>query len=154
MERRDFLRRTAILGASGSILLRHITGAVDAGELHMRGVFHTDDEGRYLVRTVRPVYYAIPHDGPVGRMLRATSRHPWRPAHVHFVVSADGCEPVTTHIFDDSDPYLESDTVFAVKDSLICHFVRHEETDDRARALAIDPPFYSVEFDFVLKPRS
>ena len=127
---------------------------VDAGELHMRGVFHTDDEGRYLVRTVRPVYYAIPHDGPVGRMLRATSRHPWRPAHVHFVVSADGCEPVTTHIFDDSDPYLESDTVFAVKDSLICHFVRHEETDDRARALAIDPPFYSVEFDFVLKPRS
>lgn len=127
---------------------------VDGGELHMRGVFHTDDEGRYLVRTVRPVYYAIPHDGPVGRMLRATGRHPWRPAHVHFVVSADGCEPVTTHIFDDSDPYLESDTVFAVKDSLICHFVRHEETDDRARALAIDPPFYSVEFDFVLKPRS
>jgi catechol 1,2-dioxygenase len=120
----------------------------------MRGVFHTDDEGRYLVRTVRPVYYAIPNDGPVGRMLRATNRHPWRPAHVHFVVSADGCEPVTTHIFDDSDPYLESDTVFAVKDSLICHFVRHAETDDRARALAIDPPFYSVEFDFVLKPRS
>ena len=61
---------------------------------------------------------------------------------------------MTTHIFDNSDPYLESDTVFAVKDSLICHFVRHEETDDRARALAIDPPFYSVEFDFVLKLRS
>src|SRR5207302_10533104 len=51
---------------------------VDGGELHMRRVFHTDDEGRYLVRTVRPVYYAIPHDGPVGRMLRAAGRHPWR----------------------------------------------------------------------------
>ena len=125
----------------------------DSGELHMRGMFHTDDEGRYLVRTVRPVYYAIPDDGPVGRMLRATNRHPWRPAHVHFVVSADGYEPVTTHIFDDSDPYLESDTVFAVKDSLICHFVRHDDADERARELGIDPPFYTVEFDFVLKPR-
>jgi hydroxyquinol 1,2-dioxygenase len=125
----------------------------DSVELHMRGMFHTDDEGRYLVRTVRPVYYAIPDDGPVGRMLRATNRHPWRPAHVHFVVSADGYEPVTTHIFDDSDPYLESDTVFAVKDSLICHFVRHDDADERARQLGIDPPFYTVEFDFVLKPR-
>jgi len=125
----------------------------DSSELHMRGMFHTDDEGRYLVRTVRPVYYAIPDDGPVGRMLRATNRHPWRPAHVHFVVSADGYEPVTTHIFDDSDPYLESDTVFAVKDSLICHFVRHDDADERARRLGIDPPFYTVEFDFALKPR-
>jgi protocatechuate 3,4-dioxygenase beta subunit len=122
-------------------------------ELHMRGLFHTDQDGRYLVRTVRPVHYAIPNDGPVGRMLRATSRHPWRPAHVHFVVSADGYEPVTTHIFDDSDPYLDSDTVFAVKDSLICRFVRHDEADDRARQLGIDPPFDTVDFDFVLKPQ-
>jgi hydroxyquinol 1,2-dioxygenase len=122
-------------------------------ELHMRGLFHTDQDGRYLVRTVRPVYYAIPNDGPVGRMLRATNRHPWRPAHVHFVVSADGYEPVTTHIFDDSDPYLDSDTVFAVKDSLICRFVRHDEADDRARQLGIDPPFDTVDFDFVLKPQ-
>jgi protocatechuate 3,4-dioxygenase beta subunit len=125
----------------------------DGAELHMRGVFHTDEEGRYLVRTGRPVHYAIPNDGPVGRMLRATGRHPWRPAHVHFVVSADGYEAVTTHIFDDSDPYLESDTVFAVKDSLIRHFVRHEDADDRVRQLAIDPPFYTVDFDFVLKPQ-
>ena len=122
-------------------------------ELHMRGLFHTDQDGRYLVRTVRPVHYAIPNDGPVGRMLRATNRHPWRPAHVHFVVSADGYEPVTTHIFDDSDPYLDSDTVFAVKDSLICRFVRHDEADDRARQLGIDPPFDTVDFDFVLKPQ-
>jgi protocatechuate 3,4-dioxygenase beta subunit len=126
----------------------------DGAEMHMRGMFHTDHEGHYLVRTVRPVHYAIPNDGPVGRMLRATNRHPWRPAHVHFVVSADGYEPVTTHIFDDSDPYLESDTVFAVKDSLICHFVRHDDDDDaRVRELGIDPPFYTVDFDFVLKPQ-
>ena len=70
------------------------------GELHMRGRFRTDAEGRYLIRTVLPVNYPIPSDGPVGAMLRATGRHPWRPAHIHFVVSADGYEPVTTHIFD------------------------------------------------------
>jgi len=126
----------------------------DPEELHMRGLFRTDGEGRYVVRTVRPVHYAIPNDGPVGRMLRATNRHPWRPAHVHFVVSADACEPVTTHIFDDEDPYLASDTVFAVKDSLICHFVRHDERDEAARRFGLDPPFYTVDFDFVLKPRA
>jgi protocatechuate 3,4-dioxygenase beta subunit len=119
-------------------------------ELHLRGLFRAATDGRYLVRTVRPVHYAIPNDGPVGRMLRETKRHPWRPAHVHFVVSAEGYEPVTTHIFDDTDPYLESDTVFAVKDSLICHFVLHEERDETSHQFAIDPPFYTVAFDFVL----
>jgi protocatechuate 3,4-dioxygenase beta subunit len=121
-------------------------------ELHLRGRFRTDADGRFVVRTVRPVHYAIPDDGPVGRMLRATNRHPWRPAHIHFVVSADGFEPVTTHIFDDSDPYLDSDTVFAVKDSLICRFVRHDTQDDAAARFAIEPPFDTVEFDFVLAP--
>ena len=91
-----------------------------------------------------PVNYPIPSDGPVGRMLRATGRHPWRPAHIHFVVSADGYEPVTTHIFDRRDEYLGSDAVFAVKDSLICDFVRHEPPDGE--------PYYTAEFDFRLKP--
>ena len=99
------------------------------------------------------MYYAIPDDGPVGRMLRATNRHPWRPAHVHFVVSADGFEPVTTHIFDDSDPYLSSDAVFAVKESLMAHFVRHDALDDAAHRFGLEPPFYTVDFDFVLQPR-
>jgi catechol 1,2-dioxygenase len=122
------------------------------GELHMRGRFHTDEEGRYLIRTVLPVHYPIPSDGPVGAMLRATGRHPWRPAHIHFVVSADGYEPVTTHIFDDEDPYLESDAVFAVKNSLVCHFLRHDERDEASRRFGLAPPFYTVDFDFVLKP--
>jgi len=127
------------------------------GGLHMRGKFRTDAEGCYLVRTVRPVNYPIPSDGPVGRMLRATGRHPWRPAHIHFVVSADGYEPVTTHIFDRTDEYLGSDAVFAVKDSLICDFVRHEGRESRggeAERLGIDPPFLTAEFDFHLKPAS
>ena len=124
----------------------------DSSDLHMRGRFRTDADGRFAVRTVRPVHYAIPADGPVGRMLRATNRHPWRPAHVHFVVSADGYEPVTTHLFDDVDPYLDSDTVFAVKDSLICTFLQHDARDETAERLGIDPPYCTAHFDFVLKP--
>src|ERR1700758_5597252 len=122
------------------------------GELHMRGRFRTDADGRYLIRTVLPVNYPIPSNGPVGRMLRATGRHPWRPAHIHFVVSADGYEPVTTHIFDRTDPYLHSDAVFAVKDSLICDFARHESADEAASRLGLAPPFYTAEFDFHLVP--
>ena len=114
----------------------------------MRAKFHTDAEGRYLVRTVRPTHYPIPSDGPVGRMLRATGRHPWRPAHIHFVVSADGYEPVTTHIFDRDDEYLGSDAVFAVKDSLICDFVRHETPTHEAAKLGLSPPFLTGQFRF------
>ena len=123
----------------------------NAEELHMRGKFRTDAEGRYLIRTSRPVHYQIPSDGPVGRMLRATNRHPWRPAHIHFVVSANGFEPVTTHIFDKTDEYLASDAVFAVKDSLICDFVEHTTRDADAERYAIEPTFCTVDFDFVLK---
>jgi len=108
-------------------------------ELHMRGKFRSDAEGRYRIQTVRPVHYQIPSDGPVGRMLRAAGRHAWRPAHIHFAVSAEGYEPVTTHIFDAEDPYLESDAVFAVKRSLICEFRRQDS-----------PPCFVAEFDFVL----
>jgi len=122
--------------------------------LHMRGKFHTDSAGRFLVRTVRPVHYPIPADGPVGQMLKATGRHPWRPAHIHFVVSAEGYEPVTTHIFDRGDPYLESDAVFAVKDSLICDFVRHDSAEGEAARLGVAPPFCTARFDFVLAPAS
>ena len=91
-------------------------------ELHMRGRFRTNAKGEYSFRTTRPVHYQIPSDGPVGEMLRSTNRHAWRPAHIHFAVSAPGFEPVTTHIFDAADPYLESDAVFAVKKSLVSDF--------------------------------
>jgi len=124
----------------------------DTSELHMRGKYRTDQNGRFLIRTSRPVAYEIPSDGPVGKMLKATNRHSWRPAHIHFVVSADGYEPVTTHIFDSIDPYLVSDAVVAVKDSLICRFVRHDTTDGATDRFGMTPPFCKAEFDFVLKP--
>jgi hydroxyquinol 1,2-dioxygenase len=146
-----------IAGALLDVWQTQTNGLYDAQDehpdsLHMRGKFRTDSEGRYLIRTVLPVNYPIPSDGPVGRMLKATGRHPWRPAHIHFVVSAEGYEPVTTHIFDRTDPYLQSDAVFAVKDSLICEFVRHEAPDADAKRLGIAGSYCTTEFDFRLTP--
>ena len=94
---------------------------------NLRGVYRTDEQGRYEIRTVRPVPYPIPADGPVGRLLADTGRHPWRAAHIHANVSAAGFEPVTTHLFDHESDYLDSDTVFGVKQSLIRDFVRGED---------------------------
>jgi hydroxyquinol 1,2-dioxygenase len=87
--------------------------------MDLRGLFTTDEMGRYEVRTVRPVDYTIPDDGPVGKMLRAAGRHPWRPAHVHLVASAPGYKSVTTHAFDAGSDYLDSDAVFGVRESLV-----------------------------------
>ncbi len=87
--------------------------------MNCRGVFTTDDEGRFSFRTVRPVDYTIPDDGPVGAWLGATGRHPWRPAHIHLVAEADGFVPITTHLFDSRSDYLDSDAVFGVRDSLV-----------------------------------
>lgn len=119
-------------------------------ELHMRGIYRSDPEGRYLIRTMRPVHYQIPSDGPVGELLRATNRHAWRPAHVHFKVTAAGYRPLTTHLFDDGDEFLDSDAVFGVKDSLICQFALHSARDEDAKKFGIDPPFCTAEYDFVL----
>jgi catechol 1,2-dioxygenase len=126
----------------------------DPGQIHMRGIFTTGADGQFVVRTTRPVHYQIPSDGPVGRMLKATNRHPWRPAHIHFVVGAPGHEPVTTHIFDSIDPYLKSDAVFGVKDSLIVGFQSHEPGDELGKRFGMTTPFVTAEFDFVLKPAS
>jgi protocatechuate 3,4-dioxygenase beta subunit len=119
--------------------------------LQMRGKYTADKDGRFIIRTTRPVAYQIPTDGPVGRMLQATGRHGWRPAHVHFVVSADGYEPVTTHIFDSIDKYLEGDAVFGVKDSLIVEFREHSSQSEVATQLGVSAPYVTAEFDFVLK---
>lgn len=93
------------------------------GATNLRGLYRTDGAGRYEIRTVRPVPYPIPDDGPVGKLLTATGRHPWRTAHVHARVSAPGFEPLTTHLFDRASDYLDSDAVFGVKESLIKDFV-------------------------------
>jgi protocatechuate 3,4-dioxygenase beta subunit len=117
----------------------------------LRGVFHTDAEGCYVFRTIKPAYYPIPTDGPVGQMLLAMGRHPFRPAHIHFMISAEGYEPVTTELFVSDDPYLDSDAVFGVRESLIVPFVRNDP-DEEATRLGTPVPFFSVDYDFVLEP--
>jgi protocatechuate 3,4-dioxygenase beta subunit len=89
---------------------------------NLRGVYLTASDGTYEIRTVRPTPYPVPDDGPVGALLAATGRHPWRAAHIHAIVRADGYQPVTTHVFDSASAYLDSDTVFGVKLSLVRDF--------------------------------
>ena len=107
----------------------------DQTPLNMRGVYTTAADGRYEVATVRPVTYPVPDDGPAGALLYATGRHAWRPAHVHFVVSAPGHKTVITHLFDDQSDYLDSDAVFGVRDSLV-----------------VDMSAGTCQYDFVLEP--
>jgi protocatechuate 3,4-dioxygenase beta subunit len=116
----------------------------------LRGRFFTDHEGAFRFRTVRPVSYPIPDDGPVGKLLVATGRHPWRAAHVHFIVSAVGHEPVTTHVFDSADPYLETDTVFGVRRSLI-RTLEPVTSPEQAAALGVELPAWKLSYDFTLR---
>jgi catechol 1,2-dioxygenase len=123
----------------------------DAPEAHLRGRFHTRVDGTYAFLTIRPVPYPIPDDGPVGSMLEASGRHPWRPAHIHVAVTGDGFERLVTHIFDSESEFLDSDAVFAVKPSLVKQFVRRA-ADDPERPPGISGTWFSLGMDFVLAP--
>ena len=112
-------------------------------DFNLRGVFRTDDQGRYWFNAVRPKFYPIPDDGPVGKMLARMGRHPFRPAHLHYIIEADGFETLTTHTFDPDDPYIHSDAVFGVKESLIAQY--KDTTPDGSYQKQ-----WEVEFDFVL----
>jgi catechol 1,2-dioxygenase len=107
-----------------------------------RGIFVTGADGRYSFVGIKPVSYPIPDDGPVGRMLGHLGRHPYRPAHMHYLVTAPGFEKVVTHTFVGDDRYLESDTVFGVKSTLIAPFERVSDGETVWRSC----------FDFVLVP--
>jgi hydroxyquinol 1,2-dioxygenase len=114
-----------------------------------RGILKADAEGKVYFKSVLAEAYPIPTDGPVGRMLDATARHPWRPAHMHFMIEAPGYEKLITHVFRDQDKYLDSDAVFGVRSSLITHWQRHEpgKTPDGDQSKT---PFYTLDFNFVL----
>lgn len=123
----------------------------EAPEDHLRGRYRTRDDGSFAFVAVRPVAYPIPDDGPVGRMLAATGRHPWRPAHLHIIVRAEGFRTVATHIFDSASEYLDSDAVFAVKRSLVRQFVERS-ADDPERPSGFGDSWTSLELDLVLAP--
>ncbi|MCA1441755.1 intradiol ring-cleavage dioxygenase [Ensifer sp. IC4062] len=116
---------------------------------NLRGVFRTGSDGRYWFRAVKPKYYPIPNDGPVGQMLEHLGRHPNRPAHLHYIIKADGYETLITHIFDPDDPYISSDAVFGVKESLLAEF-KHTHDPARAMGYGFKVDFWDVEHDFVL----
>ena len=120
-------------------------------DFNLRGVFRTGKDGQYWFRAVKPKYYPIPDDGPVGKLLDALGRHPYRPAHLHYIIKADGFETLTTHIFDPDDPYIDSDAVFGVKKSLLAKFVWMDDPK-RAEQLDFGNPFWETKFDFVLAP--
>jgi protocatechuate 3,4-dioxygenase beta subunit len=144
------LAGTAVPGASLDVWQAAGNGLYDTEDpeqppFNLRGVFMTDLAGRYEFRAVRPVSYPVPTDGPVGELLRSARRSRWRAAHIHAIVSAPGYRPVTTHVFDAQNQYLDCDAVFGVKDSLVREFTT---------AGPGDPPDvdYVTEMNFVLAP--
>jgi hydroxyquinol 1,2-dioxygenase len=118
---------------------------------YLRGVYHTDQDGRYVIRTVAPIGYTIPLDGPVGALVTDMGISPYRPTHVHFDVSADGFASVITHIFRAGDVHLDDDVVFAVKDRLIVEFME-QKPGVAPNGERIDTPYLTASFDFVLAP--
>jgi hydroxyquinol 1,2-dioxygenase len=118
-------------------------------ELNLRGLFTADEAGEFWFRTIVPRYYPIPTDGPVGRLLGATSRHPNRPAHIHFIVTAPGYRTLTTHIFESGSPYIDSDAVFGVKESLIREF-RTVDDEQQAVRWGLPNPFRTLDFEVIL----
>ncbi|KQM99390.1 intradiol ring-cleavage dioxygenase [Sphingomonas sp. Leaf25] len=120
---------------------------------NLRGVFESDEDGRYWFRSIKPRYYPIPYDGPVGEMLKTLGRHPNRAAHLHFIVMKPGYDTVVTHIFTPDCTYLPDDAVFGVKDSLIADF-RHVDDAAQAERFGVANPFWLVEWDFVLAPKA
>lgn len=123
--------------------------AQDPHNLRCRMVSGPD--GAYRFTTIRPVPYTVPEDGPVGAMLRAMGRHPWRPAHIHFKISAPGHRDLVTELYPDDDAYIEEDAVFGVRQSLAVPFRRSDSREDAERH-GLTAPFFDLEYDFGLRP--
>ena len=144
----------ALAGATLEVWQTAANGLYDvqdtqAPEWNLRGCLTTNEQGLYAMVTEKPVSYPVPTDGPVGRMLAAGGRHAFRPAHLHFMVKAAGCEPLVTHVFVDGDPYLDSDAVFATKESLVGEFTTSSDASE-AQRFGLPTPFSRLRFDFGL----
>ncbi|MEM8631458.1 MAG: dioxygenase [Pseudomonadota bacterium] len=125
----------------------------DQDTYSFHGIQTTGADGRYGFTTVRPVSYTVPTDGPVGQILEATGRHPWRPSHLHYIVKAEGYRPLVTEIFPADDPYLDEDTVFGVRDDLVMTYVESpasEFPEGYDLSGKVSDPFLVADFDLKL----
>jgi protocatechuate 3,4-dioxygenase beta subunit len=118
--------------------------------MNLRGQFETDDQGRFYLRSVRPAGYPVPVHGPTGGLLKAQRRSPYRPAHVHFMVSSPGHKTLVTQVFADDAENLDSDVTFSVMQSLVATFQRHESTEGAPDGFTA--PWCSLTYDMVLAP--
>ncbi len=126
----------------------------DQDTYSFHGIQTTGPDGRYAFTTVKPVSYTVPTDGPVGGILRASGRHPWRPSHLHYIVKARGYRTLVTEIFPDDDPYLDQDTVFGVREDLVMSYVEQPAGSFPSEGFElsgkVDGPYLLAEFDLVL----
>ncbi|WP_424140128.1 intradiol ring-cleavage dioxygenase [Roseomonas chloroacetimidivorans] len=122
----------------------------EMNEHALRACLRADTDGRFRFWSIMPKFYPIPDDGPVGEMLAATARHPNRPAHVHFMISAPGHDTLVTHVFAEDSPYLDSDAVFGVKTSLISRFAQ-EPPGIAPDGRRMEQPWRHLRYDFGLK---
>ncbi|HLI79337.1 MAG TPA: intradiol ring-cleavage dioxygenase [Candidatus Binataceae bacterium] len=111
------------------------------GEMNLRARFCTDADGRYRFRSMKPSSYPVPSDGPVGRMLNALGRHPYRPAHIHFIISAAGYRPLVTALYIDGDKYIDSDVVFGSREQLVVKYRNGKSSEPD-----------SIEYNFAVEP--
>src|SRR3954465_8509370 len=120
------------------------------GEFELRGRVKANEKGEYAFKSYKPKFYSIPMDGPVGELVRRTGNHHMRPAHMHAIVSAPGYQQVITHVFVEGDPYLDSDAVFAVKNSLVAKYEKLGAAE--AKKLGLPEKSLKLGFDFKLAP--
>jgi protocatechuate 3,4-dioxygenase beta subunit len=118
-------------------------------DMNLRGKFTTDAAGRFSFRSVKPAGYPVPTDGPVGEMLRAQNRHPFRPAHIHFLGFKGGYKTLITQVFVDDDEHLESDVVFGVTRALVGNYRRHDHGEPPAAG--VRTPWYTLNYRFVMQ---
>jgi hydroxyquinol 1,2-dioxygenase len=118
-------------------------------EMNLRGTFRTDSNGAISFRSIKPLGYPIPVNGPVGDLLRIQGRHNMRPAHVHFLICKDGFKTQFSQVYVDDDPHLDSDVQFAVTQKLIGNFVRHDEASPVLHDMPT--PWFSLDYDFILE---
>jgi hydroxyquinol 1,2-dioxygenase len=124
----------------------------ESAGMRLRARFHTDAQGRYHFWSIKPTFYPVPDDGPVGDMLRGMGRHPNRPGHIHMMVYAPGFQRLTTHLFVSDSKFLDSDAVFGVRDSLIVDYTKHAAGTKAPDGKPMDKTYYTTQYDFKLVP--